>query len=77
MWVAATAWPPTSGEGLHLGTEPGLPKGSVLNSTTSTWARPLYATIFCWVKNISKFERGCANYFKHIVKLVGGKMSYN
>ena len=22
MWVAATAWPPTSGVGLHLGTEP-------------------------------------------------------
>ena len=47
IWVATTAWPPTSGVGLHPGTEPGLLKQSVPNLTTRPQGWPP-ANIF-WV----------------------------
>ena len=40
MWVATTAWPPMSGVGLCLGTEPRLLKQSVPNLTTRPQGRP-------------------------------------
>ena len=40
MWVATTAWPPTSGVGLHPETEPGLPKQSTLDLTIRPWGWP-------------------------------------
>ena len=38
--VAATAWRPMSGVGPHPGTQPGPPKQSVLDLTTSPWGHP-------------------------------------
>ena len=42
LWVTATVQLPTSGVGLWLGTEPGLPKWSTLNLTTKPQGWPLF-----------------------------------
>ena len=42
VWVAATAWPPTSDVGPNPGTGPRLPKQSVPNFTIRPQGQPLY-----------------------------------